>query len=143
VARVYLGRAIVTFKPPPLQTLDLEIIHDWLLRGVQTGCVGARDDFQRIIMRLLDKRPELAAVERNYAKACGMLRNHYAGVGATHFVDSRGYRLKILSIDDGDKFEKEIAQKSEECGFDINTFMVNSRGDRLIHFASAAASTKR
>jgi hypothetical protein len=105
LAKVYLGRAIETFKPPSLTNLKLETIHDWLLRGIQTGCVGARDDFERIIMRQLGKGPELASVQRNYAKAYGMLRNHYGGVGATHFVDSQGCRLNILSIDNQRQFE--------------------------------------
>jgi ankyrin repeat protein len=137
LAKVYLGRAIETFKPPSLTNLKLETIHDWLLRGIQTGCVGARDDFERIIMRQLGKGPELASVQRNYAKAYGMLRNHYGGVGATHFVDSQGCRLNILSIDNQRQFEREITRKAKEPGFDINAFTVNSRADRLIHFASA------
>src|SRR5271168_1824288 len=53
VARVYLGRAIFNFKPPSPPPLDLGTVHDWLLQGVQTGCIGAGEDFQRIIMRPL------------------------------------------------------------------------------------------
>jgi ankyrin repeat protein len=135
IARALAYRAIVAFSQPPPISIQSKDLAQWLCRSIELGCIGAKEDFQHLIASQGDDATA-ATLKLWYQVAINRLRCFTAGVGAGHFLDAGGNRLNPFSIEDQEKFQREIVKYASENRFDINNFTLNSRGDLLLHFVS-------
>ncbi|KAJ4185177.1 hypothetical protein NW755_008621 [Fusarium falciforme] len=128
IAKSLAYRAVVAFLDPLEHPRPIQ----WLLRSVEMGFLGAMEDFAHFAHSTGHANPGALLT-----KALCRLRNFTAGVGADHFLDPVGNRLNPLSIEDEDEFHQQLSALLREAGFNVNKFQVNSRGDSLLHHASA------
>lgn len=141
VARTLIHRASLVLEQPFPEAIELGTRINWLARGIELGFFQAREDF----LDLIDSQREDAIAEKKYlreiyALAVSRLRNYTAGIGKGYFLDAAGERLGSFRIDNEQQFQIDVKEKAEDKEFNINKFLVNDRGDLVLHFVATCGA---
>lgn len=132
VARALAHRAVFAFLDQPRPAVPQQ----WILRSLEMGYVGAIEDYAHFVSQS-GQQNAVFLLEL----ATHRLRCFTAGVGVGHFLEG-GSRLNPLSIEKQGEFERRLSEAASRDGFDVNSFVVNSRRDRLLHLACACGFEK-